>query len=211
MDSSGSLLDRFRDLLGLPQAGRGQLILLGGAALVVILVLVVLLFIVRRLFAKSAAGPTQERGVEGEDLGTYPPPPPPGAWSVIVEGVPVRIRLVIVAPIGKGNPVDADNAATRLDQVVRGLGPAIQQDKARIRVWPMQLSNQGFGPTLHRQVTRPEPDGKPSRWIVIAGQTPARPKPLLVGLALQADEVNSIGRLTLTPEQWSEVLRVQGR
>jgi hypothetical protein len=174
-------------------------------------VLVVLLLIVRRLFAKSPVGPTQERGVEGEDLGKYPPPPPPGVWSVFVEGVPVRIRLVIVAPIGKGNPVDAANASVRLDQVVRGLGAAIQQDKARIRIWPMQLSNQGFGPTVHRQVKRPEADGKPSRWIVVAGQVPARPKPLLVGLALQADEVNAIGRLTLTPEQWSEVLRVQGR
>jgi hypothetical protein len=175
-----------------------------------VIVLLVLLLILRAIFG-GKRGPAQERGVAVEDLASYPPAPPAGSWSVFVEGVPARIRLVVVAPIGKENPVTADNVATRLDQVIRGLGAAIQQDKPRILVWPIQLSNQGFAPTLHRQVKRPEGDGKPSRWIIVAGQTPARPKPLLVGLALQADEVNAVGRLTLTPERWSEVLRVQGR
>jgi hypothetical protein len=87
----------------------------------------------------------------------------------------------------------------------------VQQDKARVRVWPAQLSNQGFGPTFHRLVERPEEEGEPSRWVLVAGQTAPRPKPVLLGLALYAEEANTIGQLTLKPEQWTETLRVQAR
>lgn len=210
MDTAVSPLEQLKRTFGLGE-GRPGLIVIAIAAIGLLVIVVALLLLVRRLFRRAPAGPGQERGVAMEDLSSMPPAPTPGSWIVTAEGVPVRVRLVVVAPIGKGNVVDADSVPVRLDQVIRGLGSAVREDQARIRVWPMQLSNQGFGPTFHRMVRRPEADGKPSRWVLIAGQTPTRPKPLLLGLALQADEANAIGRLTLMPEQWSEVLRVQGR
>lgn len=174
------------------------------AALIVLLIVRGLL---RSLFG-GKAGPAQERGVDSEDLASYPPPPA-GSKRVLVEGVPARLRLVIVATVGKQSAIDPAAVEGLLDQFLRGLGALAKQDRPRVRVWPSQLSSQGFGPTFHRQVQRPEPDGKPSRWILVAGQTPPRPRPLLLGLALWADEPNSVGRLTLKPEQWAEVVRVQ--
>jgi hypothetical protein len=56
---------------------------------------------------------------------------------------------------------------------------------------------------------KPEADGIASRWILVAGRTQLGRQPLLVGLALWADEPNLIGRLTLEPYQWLDVLRLR--
>src|SRR5205085_1095599 len=102
-------------------------------------------------------------------------------------GNPVRLRLVVVAPIGREETIDPANIERVLDQVVKGLGAIVKQDKPRVRVWPAQLSNQGFAPTFHRLVESPDKPGKPSHWLMVAGPTPPRPRPILLGIACWAD------------------------
>lgn len=180
-------------------------VLIGGG----VAVLIVLLLLVR-LLGRGKAGPAQERGLKSENLADFPPPPgAPGPRRLSVHANPVRLRLVIVAPIGRDNTIDAAAVEAELDKVQKGLGALCKQDKPRVRVWPAQMSNQGFAPTFHRLVEKPEADGKPSRWVLMAGPTPSKPRPILLGLVLWADEPNTMGRLTLKPEQWAEALRFQ--
>ncbi|HTU21679.1 MAG TPA: hypothetical protein VMG10_26820 [Gemmataceae bacterium] len=172
----------------------------------VLLVLVLLILWVRR-FRLPAVDP--EGGLI-ENLGDYPPAGP-GPQRLFVHGRPVRLRLVVLAPLGK-RPLPTDGAVEPLlDQIVRGLGDIARQDRPRIRVWPPQLSHQGFPPTFFRLTRRPEQAGKPSPWVLAAGPVRAGGHQLLVGLALCADGSTDLDNLPLQANQWNEVLRIGPR
>jgi hypothetical protein len=184
--------------------------ILGVAALAVVLIVLTL---VRRLF-RAVFGHRQPARVLDlgpvENLDDYPLPlEPAGRRRLTVEGVPVRLRLVVVAPLGKQGPIQEADLPEVLDQVLWGLGTLYRQDHPGVRLWPPQLSSQGFAAAFHRRMSKREPEGQPSHWILVAGPTPPRPHPVLLGLALWADVANPIGRLTLEPSQWSSVLRIQ--
>jgi hypothetical protein len=127
----------------------------------------------------------------------------------MLEGIPVRVRLVVVAPQGREATIDAARIEGLLEEVVHGLGGVVRHDQPRVLVWPPQLSSQGFAPTFHRQVEKPEPEGRPSPWLLVAGPARAGARPILLGLGLLADRPTSLGRLTLNPDRWTDVLRVQ--
>lgn len=215
MDVDQNPLRRLLDLLPPGGArdflsGPGGWVVLGVAALVVLLmVLAVLRRLWRALFALRPAPALDIDRDLSEDLADLPLAGPAGSRQLTVEGVPVRVRLVVVAPHGRQNRVDADAVPALLDQVIHGLGAVLGHDRPRLRVWPPQLSTEGFAVKFHRLTVRPEPDGRASHWVLLAGETPARPRPLLVGLALWAPEANHIGRLTLDAARWADVLRVR--
>jgi hypothetical protein len=146
-----------------------------------------------------------------ENLAEYPPPVgTPGPRRLTVDGLPARLRLVVLAPIGRERPVDVSGLEALLDQVVRGLGGVGMKDRPRVRVWPPQLSNQAFAPTFHRKVRTPDREGRPSRWVLVAGPARAGGQgQVLLGLALLADEPNTLGKVTVQPGQWADTLRVQ--
>ncbi len=195
----------------LPQAANdfldkgGGWLVLAAIALLVLLVLFVLFRRAARALGGKGGG---ERGLR-EDLAEYPPAPgTPGPRQVSVEGVPGRIRLVVLAPVGKQARIDATKAEALLNHVVRGLGDVARHDRPRVRVWPPQLSVQGFAVTFHRMTHKPEPDGKPSPWVLLAGEARVGQHYILLGMAVHAEEKTALGRLTLTPDRWPEVVRV---
>jgi hypothetical protein len=145
-----------------------------------------------------------------EDLRECPlPVRPPGERRLTVYHIPVRLRLVIVAPVGTAGDVDATAVEKLLDRVVPGLGDIARHDRPRIRVWPTQLSQHGFNSVFHRCTLKPEPEGEPSQWILVSGRTQFGRQPLLLGLGLWADEANTVGRMTLEQHQWLDVLRLR--
>src|SRR5207249_477779 len=171
-------------------------------------ILLVFFLLGRRLFAGKKTVDS-EAGLK-EKLVDYPPPPGlPGARRLTVEGEPARLRLIVAAPVGRGTRLTPNLVEQLLDQVVRGLTDIAKADRPRVRIWPPQLSQKGFAMTFHRLTQKPEPDGKASRWVLLAGQAQPGPQKLLLGLALLADESNVVGRLTLEPEQWADVLAVK--
>lgn len=184
--------------------------ILGVAALAVLLLVLTL---VRRLFRALFGRRRPARALDlgpVENLDEYPLPlGPVGRRRLTVEGLPVRLRLVVVAPLGKQGQIREADLPELLDQVLWGLGALYREDSPGVRLWPPQLSSQGFAAAFHRRMHKREPEGQPSRWVLVAGPTPPRPRPVLLGLALWADAVNPIGRLTLEPGQWSSVLRIQ--
>lgn len=175
---------------------------LGGALLAVLLLLLLL-----RRGRRPPIDP--ERGLL-EDLATYPPPGP-GPQRLLVRGEPTRLRLVVIAPLGK-RALPADGAVEPLlDEVLRGLGTIARQDRPRMRIWPAQLSHQGFAPTFFRLSRRPEPAGKPSRWVLLAGPARGGGQQFLLGLALCADRAADLGNLPMQASEWSEALRIGAR
>jgi hypothetical protein len=186
---------------------------IGGAICIVLVALFVALFMLmaafRLLFGRKAK--PKEPNLE-EDLGTYPPAPSSGGdRRLVVEGVPVRLRLVALAPAGKQSVIDGEKIEGLLDQILPGLGHISRYDRPRVRIWPMQLSYQGFTKHFHRNTLVPEPEGELSPWIVVAGRAKLGKNQVMVGLALQALKPTTVGRLTLEAHEWESKLRVRVR
>jgi hypothetical protein len=173
----------------------------------VLLALLLLILWLRRGRRRPPVDP--ESGLR-EDPSTYPPPGP-GPQRLHVRGEPMRLRLVVVAPLGKRALPTNGAMEPLLETVLRGLGDIARQDRPRFRVWPAQLSHQGFAPTFFRLTRRPEPAGKPSPWVFVAGAVRSGPQQFLLGLALCADGPSNLGNLPLQATEWAEVLRVGPR
>jgi hypothetical protein len=201
----------------LPQGGKdfltggGWFLVLGVVALVVlVIVLLFLRGVLRALFGGGKKGPDLEKGLR-ENLAEYPPPPgKPGPRRVVIDGQPARMRLVVIAPMGKAASIDASKAEQLLEHVNRGLGDFVAKDKPRVKIWPPQLSIDGFRNTFHRLTRKPEPEGKPTRWVLLAGQARVGKQFILLGMALLTDQTNSLGPIMMEPDHWTERLKIKG-
>lgn len=197
------LLD-FPPLAAIPaltKLGDNKLLLYGGGAVAVVVLLLLLSLLFRR---RAVVDPEANLG---EDLSTIPEPTKGHRhYQLMVLNQPVRLRLVVVAPVGKRTLGKVDSV---LEQVYRGLGEVAIDDKPRIRIWPPQLSSSGFAPTYFRVTKRPETSGKPSRWVLLAGPAKAGGVPVLLALAAQTEQPTTVGLITMTEAKWAEVLRVE--
>jgi hypothetical protein len=141
-----------------------------------------------------------------EDLDSCPMPNvPPGAS---VYHVPVHLRLLVVAPGGKGIVVPDDAIPQLLDRAIPGLGALVVRDQPRVCIWPAQLSALGFTNLFHRCTPGGPRPGEPSRWILLAGRAQWGGEALFIGLGLWSQEATSLGRRNLEPHQWLDVLRL---
>jgi hypothetical protein len=180
-------------------------LIIGGvavAALFGLLLVVALVLVARR---RSKIDP--EAGL-AEELAGYPAPPPTGTHRLKFESQPVRIRLVVLAS-GRSTDLNADMAEGLLQSIVHGLGEVADLDKPRVKVWPPQLSQNGFAPTFFRHVKRPEPAGQPSKWILIAGPAKVGGRAVLVGMALSTTEPTARGNVRMREDDWADKLRIQ--
>lgn len=175
--------------------------LYGGVAAVVL----VLLFLVVAMRRKKTVDP--EAGL-AENLAGFPPAPgKPGRRRLTVQEQPMRLRLVVVAPVGK-KTMTLEGAEALIGGFLRGMEEIVRADKPRIRVWPPQPSSVGFAQSFFRRVLRPEARGRPSPWVRVAGPAKSGATPILLGLALLADEATDIDELILDGSEWLDVLRV---
>jgi len=144
-----------------------------------------------------------------ENLAEYPPARKAGTHRLQFEGQPVRLRLIVLAPSGRATELKADMAEGLLQAVHHGMGEVADLDRPRVKVWPGQLSMEGFAPKFFDNIDRPEQSGKPSRWILVAGPAKAGQKTILLGLALETTEPTTRGNVRLSIENWSDKFRVQ--
>lgn len=185
----------------------GWYAILGFVALILLLLI---LAVFSRFIRKKDRGPAKEN-LE-ENLAEYPQPrPSTGDRQLRIEGVPVRMRLVVVAPSGGQSDIDADAVDKLLDRVLPGLGDIFKADRPRLRIWPAQLSYEGFATHFHRNTIVPEGDGELSRWVTVAGRAKLGKHQVMLGFAFQGIKPNSIGRKTIEAHQWDELLRVRVR
>jgi hypothetical protein len=200
-----ALPESVRDLLD----KGGWWVLLGFAALVILLIVWALLSrLGSALFGRRAAAKPREE--LQERLADYPPPATrPGANRLIYEGLPVRLRLVVLASAGKEQGINPELVGAILDRVVPGLGPIARQDQARVRIWPPHLSYEGFAQTFHRNTPLPAGEHEPSSWIPLAGRAKLGGVQVLVGLGLWAENETTLKRRTLEPHEWALALRIK--
>jgi len=147
-----------------------------------------------------------------ERFAEYPPlPPSTGDRRLLVEGVPVRLRLVVVAPAGTESDFDQDKIDKLLDRIVPGLGTIFLGDKPRVRIWPTQLSAEGFATHFHRNTILPKGEEQVSKWVVVAGRAKVPDCHVMLGLGLEAIKPTPLGRRTVEAHEWPSVLRVRVR
>src|SRR5260370_30273230 len=121
------------------------LAVLGAAALVVLLPLAWYKRRLLRALLRLPSRPVREEPRLDEDLANFVPPPGlPGPRRLFIEGVPARVRLVVVAPPGKGATIAETAIGEGLDQVRRGLGAIAPPGPAAPPGWPRPLSARGF-------------------------------------------------------------------
>jgi hypothetical protein len=186
----------------------GWYVILGVVALIIVRILYVML---RLLFRRDKGEAPKTTKLE-EDLGTYPPlKPSTGDRQLRVEGVPVRMRLIIVAPAGKVGEVDGDGVEDLLERVVPGLGEIYRSDKPRVKIWPRQLSYEGFTKHFQRNMITPEGPGELSRWVLLGGRAKLGSEQIMLGLGLETVKPSSLGRRSVEAHEWASVLRVRVR
>ncbi len=106
------------------------IIVLGILLVGALIVLAILAVFIRVVFGRGKAKPLAP-SLE-EDLATYPPAPTSsGDRRLMVEGVPVRLRLVVIAPAGKLSEFDPEQLEPTLEQILPGLGQICKYDKPR--------------------------------------------------------------------------------
>jgi hypothetical protein len=175
----------------------------GAAVLVAVLVLMALL----RKPKPEGIDPEAGMGLDLEDL---PPAPAKTApKQLALQGQPVRLRLVVLAPIGRKVAATDDDVEPMLDQIVRGMGQVARYDQPQVKAWPLGMSNLGFSPMFFRRVARPDPAGRPSHWVLVAGKARAGAGQVLLGLALWSKEPTTMGNIAVKPEEWNQLLRVE--
>ncbi|MCI0378329.1 MAG: hypothetical protein L0215_12040 [Gemmataceae bacterium] len=180
------------------------------AVLIVVGLLLLLLLwaVLTRLLRRPPEKPTRQSFEE--ILNDYPDASPKsGDRQLRFEGVPVRLRLVVVAPSGTGSEVDQEEVEKMLDGVVPGLGEIYKEDLPRLRIWPTQLSHEGFANQFHRNMIVPEPENEPTRWVLVAGRARAGKRQIMLGLALQAVKPTTIARQFIDAHQWALLLKVR--
>jgi hypothetical protein len=183
---------------------------LGIVALVLLLLLwAVVDRCVRALFRRRPPSLEESDRKFNEDLAAFPPPADLDGRRLALYHLPVRLRLVVMAAIGADPNLDEETALQLLDRVVPGLGTIATQEQARIRIWPPQVSQQGFTLAFHRRTRRPEADGELSHWVLAAGRAQTGRQAILLGLALWTDEPTTLGRLSIDTYQWLDVLRIK--
>jgi hypothetical protein len=200
----------------LPQGARefldsgGWWLVLGVLAVVVLLLAWALVDrVLRALFGRATLDADNDRELN-ENLAAYPPlSQPAGVRRLMVYHLPARLRLAVLAPVGTEVPMEADAAEKLLDRLVPGLAAIAASDHARIRLWPAQLSHQGFALAFHRRTQCPELEGESSHWVLISGRAQIGRQTVMVGLGLWTNEPTTMGRLTLEAHQWLDVLRMK--
>jgi hypothetical protein len=166
--------------------------------------------ILRPLFGRRSAPLPGEEHLRVDVTRLPTVTPPTSSRRLLVEGVPARVRLVVLAPLGQGRAhALPDDPTTLFDRVLPGLGAVVRDDGALVKLWPAQVSRAGFAPKFHALVWTPDAPDSASRWVLAAGPVRAGDRQFSLGLALEADEPCFLGRQTVTPDRWTWLLRIR--
>jgi hypothetical protein len=158
-------------------------ILGGGVCLFALFGLLIMISLAKFLFRRKP-NPAKDLKLE-EDLTSYPElKSSSGDRQLRVEGVPARLRLVVVAPAGTASEVDVDKLPAVFEEIVLGLGEIFKHDKPRVREWPTQVSYQGFGTHFHRNMLTGQKEGEQTRWVLVAGRVKVGKQQMMLGLGI---------------------------
>jgi hypothetical protein len=133
-----------------------------------------------------------------------------GPERIIVNGIPARLRLIILS-VGSRNSgaLHEDMADRVLDWIKPGLAHASTPDYPTVRVWPAYLSADGFSYAVRANVIFPDPEGERSPWGVLIGQVKMGTAIIHVALGFYADQPHTSRTIRITGNQWLNVLNIK--
>jgi hypothetical protein len=181
-------------------------------AIVVGAVLLLITIVALRRFGwlwKSA--PAAEEQSPPEPLPLTTEGPTGNGPHIYLHGVRLCPAIVVIAPVGRGSPLpQADELPALFEQVVPGLSRVLTTQSAKIKLWPPQLSVQGFVQAFFTHYRLPGDRGKGTSWCLAAGKIEAGGRPLLLGLALAAAAPNSLSQFVVQHEaEWPRLLEIR--
>lgn len=177
------------------------------AIMFVVAFVVVMGVLRRRKAAPATIAPPP--GIDVSQLASHGPPE--GGLQLECYGAPVRVAAMVLAPMGTGGGFPSSEKLPEvIDRVVPGLSEIVARDQPLIRIWPPQLSPQGFANSYFAACRLPGDRGKQTPWCSIAGRYLDGEVRLLIGVILCAASPNSLGEFTLEqPTQWMDILRIR--
>lgn len=197
------------DLLDNPET---RFIVLGVVGTALALCLGAMLWLLSRLLRKRPAAPPDRRDELAIDVAALPVAPPPQEGPQLeFYGTPVRLAVLVLAPVGRGGeiPAPADLPLT-LESLLPGLQEIVFRHQPQVVLWPNQLSSQGFLQAFFNLAALPGDHGKGTPWCSVAGKFEGGGQQYLAGLICCASGPNSLGEMTVEhPGQWLSVLRVR--
>lgn len=139
-----------------------------------------------------------------------PTGPPEHGPQLLLRNIPVRLVMVVLAPVGRGSPLPASAEIPRIiDQIVPGLQNVVAAHGAVVKLWPPQLSTQGFASAFFGEQPLPGNRGKGTPWSALAGRIATVERPLLAGVIVRAAAANNLGQILCEDEtRWLDALRV---
>ena len=193
---AANLLDQFSD---------GWLIAAVGAAVAVLIVISAIVQIRRRRPVDT--GPSLTINLAAHDLG----PPPASGPRLECHNVPVRMAVLVLAPVGRISEVPQGPALGALcEALLPGLANVVAAHKTAIRIWPAQLSPRGFAHSFLANIGLPPEKAKGSPWCAVAGKFDTGSHHYMAGMALRSDLANGLACFTMEkPSDWFDTLRVK--
>lgn len=145
-------------------------------------------------------------------IAALPSSPPPAGGAVLeIYNLPMRLALLVIAPVGReGKFPPNEHLPLLVDAVAPNLMQVLTDHQPEFRRWPPQLSSQGFSQVFFKNVPLPGEGGKNTPWCGLAGRFDTPGGPFLAGLVCVAQKPNSIGQIAVAqPGQWLDILRVK--
>jgi hypothetical protein len=196
-------MQQLTDQLGLSATQAAGLLLAG------VLLAAVVVWLRRRKRLAPVEPPVADRSIRVTELGEQGPP---GAGPRLeFYHLPVRLAALVIAPTGRGNDAPPeDRLAAIVNQIVPGMGAVLEVQRPQVRIWPAQLSSQGFANTFFAQTLLPGDKGKGTPWCAVAGRFEADGQKYQAGLVLRAAAPSNLSHVVVEREsQWMDLVRVR--
>jgi len=126
-------------------------------------------------------------------------------------GTPVRLAVVVLAPVGRQGQLPPEGLIASLwEAFVPGVGKIVELHKPSLLYWPAQLSSQGFTQLFFHHLALPGDRGRGTPWCSVAGKFDWMHRSYLIGLVCCAAFSNGLGQATVQHQGlWLDVLRVR--
>ena len=126
-----------------------------------------------------------------------------------IYGSPVRVRALVLAPIGRGQSLpNKEHLGNILNHFIPNFTKILELHQPIYRQWPEQLSSTGFLQSFFNNLAIPN-KGQGTVWCSIAGKIEVVGSNYLIGLVCNTTAPNSLSQITVQHAgQWLDILRV---
>ena len=130
-------------------------------------------------------------------------------FRIEIYGSPVRIRALVLAPIGRGKSLPKKgHLGNILNHFMPNFTAILETHQPIFRQWPEQLSSSGFIQSFFNNLAIPN-KGQGTVWCSLAGKIEVFGNSYLIGLVCNTDEPNSLSQITVQRSgQWLDILRI---